>query len=110
MSIYNLLVNQTANVAVPPIPVQAFTGQLGQPTSYQAFQAILTGSGSLTATVQPVGSNDGVNWVNVGGAIALSGTTKAVGGTNSSISYQYWGATVSGLTGTSASVNCTMSA
>lgn len=38
-------------------------------------QAVITGTGALTATVTLQGSNNGVNWTTVGSAMSLSGTT-----------------------------------
>ena len=37
-------------------------------------QAIITGSGALTATVTVQGSNNGVHWSTIGSALSLSGS------------------------------------
>lgn len=112
MSVYNLLVNQKSTISTPPpgLIVQPTTGQLGQPASYQAITATVQGTGALTAIIQPVVSNDGVNWSNAGNAINLSGTGSATGNVSNQGSFTYWGALVTTLTGTGATVNCQLSA
>lgn len=112
MSLYTLLKNRTTTNTVPDanLVVQPTQGQLGQPSSYQAFTATVTGTGAVTATVQPVVSNDGVNWSNFGSAISLSGTNSATGNASLQGSFAYWGAIVTAITGTGASVNALLSA
>ena len=108
MSLYTLLNNATAVTgATPPIPIQATNLDLAKPNA--VLQAILTGTGSVTATVNLVGSNDGLNWSNTG-VITLTGTTKAIGFVAQQNPWAYYGATLTALTGTGASVTATLNA
>lgn len=112
MSIYYLLRKQTANVSIPPLSqVQPIITNIGQPAPYQAITATVSGVGTVQATIQPVVSNDGVNWSNYGSTIVLNGTAPQTGNVvPSSAPFTYWGATLSGISGTSASVDCILSA
>lgn len=112
MSVYNLIVNRTATNTAPDLPVQPIAqgAGLGQPAQVVAITARVAGTGALTATVQPVVSNDGVNWSNFGTAISLSGTTFAAGNFNAQAPFTYWGAIVTAISGTGATVNSLLSA
>jgi hypothetical protein len=117
MSIYHLLDNVTA-ITSPAIPknsplAQPTTGQIGQPSSYQAVTVTVTApsSNAISATVQLMVSNDGVNWSNYGTAITASGTGTAFT-VNQSLqaSFAFWGAIVTAISGTGAAVTCLLSA
>jgi hypothetical protein len=78
----------------------------------QTFQVVVTGtSGNVSATVQPIVSNDGVNWSNYGSAIATGiGTSPQQGIGPGAQAWQYFSAYVTAISGTGASVTCTMAA
>lgn len=77
---------------------------------YSAFQATVTGTGAVTATVEIEVSNDGVNAVDtVMGTITLSGTTSHSDGFTSEAPWKYVRANVTAISGTSASVDVLMS-
>lgn len=77
---------------------------------YSAFQATVSGTGAVTATVTIEVSNDGVNTIGtVMGTISLSGTTSASDGFTSQAPWKYVRANVTGLTGTGATVDVVMS-
>lgn len=73
------------------------------------FQAVVTGTGAVTATIAIEYSNDGVNVLStVGGTITLSGTTTASDGFTSSAPWKYARANVTSVTGTGATVQVWM--
>jgi hypothetical protein len=74
----------------------------------KAFQATVTGSGSVTATVVIEVSNDGVGALTLG-TIVLSDTALATDGFLSSEPWTYARARVSAITGTSAAVDAVVS-
>lgn len=77
---------------------------------YSAFQATVTGTGAVTATVEIEVSNDGVNIVDtVMGTITLSGTTSHSDGFTSEAPWKYVRANVTAISGTGATVDVTMS-
>lgn len=85
------------------------------PTLAQAFTARLDGTGSCSATVQPVVSMDGDSWLALGSAQLVSGATvtdaaPALAGFVTSAPYPYFGAYVASISGTNAKVNLKMSA
>lgn len=76
-------------------------------TDNRAYQATVSGTGAVTATVVIEVSLDGSNWLTLG-TITLSGTTSATDGFASSAPWAYVRSRVSAITGTSATVNCYM--
>lgn len=73
------------------------------------FQAIIIGTGAVTATVVIDASNDGVNWVStVLGTITLSGTNSASDGFTTNAPWKYVRARVTALTGTGSTVQVYM--
>jgi hypothetical protein len=74
------------------------------------FQAVVTGTGTVTATVTIEYSNDGVNVLTtVGGTITLTGTTTASDGfTSSNAPWKYVRANVTAISGTGATVQVYM--
>lgn len=78
----------------------------------QAFHVVVTGTGSVSATVQTIASNDGVNWFNYGTAITVaSGASPQQGNSVSPQSpFAYYSAIVTAITGTNAAVKCLMAA
>lgn len=73
------------------------------------FQAIVSGTGAVTATVTIEYSNDGVNACStVGGTITLSGTTSSTDGFTSDAPWKYVRANVTAVSGTGATVQVYM--
>lgn len=77
---------------------------------HATFQATVTGTGVVTATVDIEVSNDGTNWLDtVAGTITLSGdTTHSDGFTTTSAPWKYVRANVTAISGTGASVDVVM--
>ena len=74
------------------------------------FQAIVSGTGAVSATVDIEYSNDGVNALDtVGGTITLSGTTSHTDGfTSQNAPWKYVRANVTAISGTGATVQVYM--
>ena len=70
----------------------------------RTFQAVCTGSGSVTATVTLEGSLDKTNWVTIA-TLSLSGTAPQTSSYEHTSAWTYIRARTSGVTGTSATVN-----
>lgn len=69
------------------------------------FQAIVAGTGAVTATVVFDCSNNGTNWCSTAlGTISLSGTTSATDGFTTDAPWKYVRARVTAISGTGASV------
>jgi hypothetical protein len=84
------------------------TGSLSNPP-YQTFQAVVTGTGTVSGSVTIQGSNDGINWTNIGSALAVaSGTAPQNASVVTNTTYQYFQANVTALTGTGAGCTVTM--
>lgn len=84
------------------------TGSLSNPP-YQTFQAVVTGTGAVSASVTLQGSNDAVNWTNIGSALAVaSGTAPQNAAVTTNTVWQYFQANVTALTGTGAACAVTM--
>jgi len=72
---------------------------------YSTFQATVTGTGAVTATVVIDCSNDGTNWcVTALGTITLSGTTSVSDGFTTTAPWKFIRARVTAVTGTGATV------
>lgn len=70
---------------------------------YSTFQAVVSGTGAVTATVNIEASNDGVNWCSTAlGTITLSGTTSVSDGITTVCPWKYVRAILTNLTGTDA--------
>ena len=76
-------------------------------TSYRTFQAVVTGTGAVSATVQIQVSNDNVNWL-LAGTCSPSGTTSAIDGFVSTAPWVYVRSNVTAISGTSAQVVVTL--
>jgi hypothetical protein len=83
-------------------------GQLPQMLG-RTFQAYMTGSGAVSATVVVEVTNDRAanQWLTLG-TISLSGTTTATDGFASYASWLYVRARLTAVSGTSAAVSCVM--
>ena len=86
------------------------TGQVN--VQNQTFQAIVTTtSGNGSATVQPIVSNDGINWVNYGSAITIASAASPAQASGTGASpWQFFSAYVTAISGTGAQVKCLMGA
>lgn len=73
-----------------------------------SVQATVTGTGSVTATVDVECSNDAVTWALLG-TIVLSGTTKAGDMLPVSSRFEYVRSNVTAISGTGAQVTATLS-
>lgn len=72
---------------------------------YTTYQAVITGTGTVSATVTIQVSNDGVNPVNTSaGVITLSGSSGFSDGFTTAAPWGWHRAVVSSITGTSAAV------
>lgn len=76
---------------------------------YTSFQATLSGTGSLGATITIQVSNDGVNPISTPlGTISLSGTTLVSDGFSTVSSWKYIRAVVAGVSGSIGSIAVTV--
>lgn len=72
---------------------------------YSTFQATVTGTGAVSATVVIDCSNDGTNWCATAlGTITLSGTTSAADGFTTTAPWKFIRARVTAVSGTGATV------
>ena len=85
-------------------------GWVYKDSPHATLQATVTGTGSVSATVDIEVSNDGVNAVDtVAGTITLSGTTSHSDGfTTQHAPWKYIRANVTAISGTGATVNVVM--
>jgi hypothetical protein len=70
----------------------------------QTFQAILTGTGAVSATVLIEVSDNGSNWITQA-TISLSGTGSDTGGYAEDAAWIYYRANVTAISGTGASLD-----
>lgn len=100
--------NQVATLATG---VTANAAQLAiyKVSQWSYFQATVTGTGSVTATVAIEGSNDDTHWSSTALAtITLSGTTTKTDGATVISPVKYVRANITNITGTGATVEVTM--
>lgn len=88
----------TPNTIVPAIS----DGPIVSPqiAQRQTFQLTVKGIGVISATVQPVVSNDGVNWANYGDPVTAAGTTKVTVGFGGEQNWKYYSAYLTAISGT----------
>src|SRR5574341_2342191 len=81
------------------------TGAAGGPAlaGKKTFQAVVAGTGAVSATVKVQGSNDGDNWVDIA-TITLAGTTSAKDGFAADAPWAYYRGDVTAISGTGAAV------
>jgi hypothetical protein len=73
---------------------------------YSTYQATVTGTGAVSATVVIDVSNDGVNSTSTPmGTISLTGTTSSSDGFTSTAPWKYTRARVTAISGTGATIN-----
>lgn len=109
MTVYVLNSAQTATgqgQTVQPGPV----GNIPSPP-YQTVQVVAsTTTGNVSATVQVLGSNDGVNWSSLGTAVTIaSGVSPQIGSVVLNSTYKFYAANVTAITGTGSAVTTLMS-
>lgn len=98
-AVRNLMSGVTTNTTSAPI-------ELDLHHDYPNFlvQATVAGTGAVSVTVTIQGSLDKVNWVTVGSALSLSGTTSATDKVTSTECWAYLQAITASITGTGAAV------
>jgi hypothetical protein len=69
-----------------------------------SYQATVSGTGAVSATIVINVSNDNANWITMG-TITLSGTTTATDGFTSTAPWAYIQAAITAISGTGATVN-----
>lgn len=87
--------------------IGAGDGYTGLSRTGRTYQASMTGSGAVSATVLVQVSNDNVNWMTLG-TITLSGTGSATDGFAADNSWLYTRGNVTAISGTSAAVTLCM--
>lgn len=121
MAKYDLLRNVTViapNAAVPQGQIVKPYGPMNpnMPPQEQAFQVKVAGLGTVSATVQLLVTNDesddpaNLTWSPYGGAVAITGTNGASEAWAMTQGFSRYGATVTAISGTNASVDLKMSA
>ena len=110
MSAYYLIENIGTVQSKPALVIQATALDLPKPSA--SLQVVVSGtSGSCSATVQWLGGNDGVNFINLGSVVATTSNAAVANGTNGAVSQVPWlfyAAYLSAVSGTGASVNAIM--
>ena len=120
MTTYVLINKATAIQSAPasgqaPVGSQIVNLTAGQGTTnpqQQAFQVVVTtSSGNGSATVQPMVSNDGVNFIAYGAAlVVVAAASPAQISGSGNVPWQFFTAYVTAISGTGAAVTCTMAA
>lgn len=111
MSVYNLMAAVTTVQTVAAVgsnsnPIvtapQSESGS-GSPPAVQAFVALVTGANAVSAGVQFVASNDGINFFNLGTTtVSPSGTNAAASSLAGTAPFNYYGAFCTTIAGTNA--------
>ncbi len=86
--------------------VTTSTGTAAGPALFglKSFQAVVTGTGAISATVKVQVSNDGTNYLDLA-TFTLSGTTSATDGFSAEIPWVYYRGAVTAISGTGASID-----
>ena len=93
----------------PGVLVTGAGTKIYKDSPYATFQAVLTGTGAVTATVTIEVSNDGTNWgATVMGTITLSGTNAVSDGFTTVAPWRFVRANVTAISGTAATVQVYM--
>lgn len=85
----------------------AGSGQYVSDKPHKSVQAVVSGTGAVTGTVDVEASNDGVNFFSIG-TITLTGTGSASGGFSTSSAWAFIRANVTAITGTGAKITSIM--
>lgn len=100
--VYNLTPETNYTSGVTSTGVQ---NKVYKDSPYSTFQATVTGTGAVTATVVIEVSLDGTNWCSTpAGTITLSGTTTSSDGFTTASSWKYVRANITAISGTGATV------
>ncbi len=68
------------------------------PPVNQLFQVIVTGAGNVAGTVQRIGSNDGINWMNYGAPINVSvAASPAMAAFNDTVPFAFFSALLTSI-------------
>lgn len=116
MSVYYCITGAKAVQANALVAANQIVQPLGQnnpnsPASAHSLQVVVNGIGLVSATVQFVGSNDGINFINYGSAVTVSsGQAPATAATSGTIPWTFIGAYITAISGTNAAVTATVSA
>lgn len=111
MSLYVLINAAAVPFFTPNTIVPALAdGPIPQPViaPNQTFQLTVKGVGAVSATAQPVVSNDGVTWSNYGDPVTVSGSTKASVGFGGNQNWKYYSAFLTALSGAAAQATLVM--
>lgn len=73
------------------------------PSSVVTFTGSIAGTGTVSVTATPYGSNDGTNWV-AQTALSLSGTNSDVKAQTYTAAFAYWRVVLTSISGTGAAV------
>lgn len=93
----------------PGVTANTVGTKIYKDSPFATFQATVSGSGAVTATVLIDGSNDGVYWCSTPLAtISLSGTPSSSDGFTTQAPWKYVRANVTAISGTSAVVQVYM--
>lgn len=80
------------------------------PPLAQAFQLVVSGIGTVSATVQVLASNDGTNWVDYGDAVTATGTITGQAAWAGNQPFRHYAAILTAISGTGAAATLRMSA
>ncbi len=111
MTTYTLINGATAafgdqRIVVPATPTGPIPKQAISPS--QTFQLNVSGTGTVSATVQLWVSNDGKNWATYMDPLTVTGTSPVTAGWGGTQGWAYFSATLPAITGTGASASLTM--
>jgi hypothetical protein len=117
MSVYHVLVNAKAVSTLPPFPVEPWGSDYNSssPPQKQSWTVKLSGVGNCSATIQPVVSNGGdpASFQPFGPALTVTAASADVtpgwGNIGTNGTFAFYGAIVTAISGTAASVNCDLS-
>ena len=96
----------------PPSPTPVVPPDLRlrgeRPRVTRLSRRVLIGLGAVSATVQPLVSNDRVNWSNYGDPVTAAGTTKVTAGFGMSQNWEYYSALLTAISGVGAQASLVM--
>ncbi len=118
MAVYNLFRGITVTQTAPTASGNQIVGPESNnnpnaPAPSHAFSLTVAGAVGATATVQPVGSNDGVSFVNYGPAFSATigpGVGPAIATQAGTVPYDMVGGYVTSISGTGAAATLQVSA
>lgn len=111
MALYTLINAATVPFSTPNTIIPPNTdGPIPPPkiAPEQTFQLTVSGLGAISATVQPVVSNDRINWSPYGDAVTVAGITKVSAGFGGSQNWMFYSAYLPAISGTGAQATLAM--